>query len=281
MVLLGFSCSTGEPGPDDYRQFGVRIVKYLQKKDYERLENLYNPEVAYNRVFDLAKVSETNLSEENSRRIKIQLYEHFVHFFKRRTFANVPLNFFVSRTYEQDSIAHVVITIDQKGKFNFIDFELTTDKKIQIADFYDYETCDSFSNNFVNTELVKFTGLNFGRSGYKRALTELATAQSYATANDYRRAWITFNKIEYRYQGERIFQETKLMITKELSDSLYLRSLAAFVGTFRDDDRLRISRSLEFYRRSDFTREAAATLDSLAALVGESPVIQHLRSELN
>jgi hypothetical protein len=280
LVLLAFSCLNSKPGEDEYRQFGVRIVKYLQKKDYERLENLYSPDSSYNRVLELARVSKTNLSEDNSRLIKIQLYEHFTRHLKHQS-SGAAVSFFVSRTYVKDNTPHVVVTIDQEGKFNFIDFELGAADKIRISDFYDYEICDSFSNNFTNTELVKLTGIGFGSGGYKRALTELGSAQSYATANDYRRAWITFNKIEYRYQGERTFQATKLTITKELSDSLYLRSLAALIGTFRNDDRLRISRSFEFYKRSGYTREAATTLDSLAALVGESPVIQRLRSDLN
>ena len=166
LVLLASSCSHRKPGADDYRQFGVRIVEYLQKKDYERLQNLYSHDSSYNRVFEFARVSKTNLSENNSRLIKIQLYEHFTRYLKRRSSGAAPVVFFVSKTYVKNNIPHVVITIDQGDKFNFIDFELAADEKIRISDFYDYETCDSFSNDFTNTELVKFTGIALGRGGY-------------------------------------------------------------------------------------------------------------------
>lgn len=280
LISLAISCSTSAPGVDDYTQFGLRMVRYLQNKDYEKLEKLFNPYSAYNSILDLAKISNTTLSEDNSRLIKVQLYEQFTGYLKRQGSGQARTSFLVSRAYVKDNIPHVVITIDSGDKSNFIDFELSAEEKIRISDFYDYEICDTFSKYFINTELVKLTGIAFTRGSYRQALKELAAAQDYATANEYRRAWITFNKIEYRFQGERMFQSTKLMITKKLSDSLYLQSLAALIGAFREDDRLRISRSFEFYYHSGYSTEAAATLDSLAALVGESPVIERWRADI-
>lgn len=277
LILAVSSCFSDRTIDDQYETFAGQIIRSLRQPDVENLKDLLDPAPATAEIFRRMHVSEVDRSDKNSRQIKLALYEYFANRLKRIG----PADLQISRQYSKSGVRHVVITIATGPAINFIDFTLgDTNGKIQVTDFYDYNANDTFLNLFVAFELVKITGLNLTGPGYRHALRELARAQQFANANDYRRAWITFNRIEYKLQLERPFQETRLSITKQLGDSVYAQSLADVVHTFRNDDRLRISRSFDYYRLVKDQTKALATLDSLITLVGSSDVTAKLKDEL-
>lgn len=277
LILAVSSCFPDRTIDDQYETFARRIIQSLRKPDIEKLKDLLNPDPATAEIFQRLHVSDFDRSDDNSRQIKLALYEYFANRLKRIGTADLQ----ISRQYSKGGVRHVVLTIVTGPDINFIDFTLgDTNGKIQVTDFYDYNANDTFLNLFVAFELVKITGLNLTGPGYRYALRELARAQQFANANDYRRAWITFNRIEYKLQLERPFQETRLSITKQLGDSVYAQALAEVVHTFRSDDRLRISRSLDYYRTVKDHSKALVTLDSLITLVGRTDATAKLRKEL-
>jgi hypothetical protein len=265
----------------DYQTFGNRLIKHFNSKKYDNVLDLYNQRPAYQRILQLYKASENDLSEENIRLIKINLYEHFDKYLKNIISGVKETRYSVSKVYIENQIPHVVIAFQNEKGFNFLDFELmTSGSKTQITDFYDYNVGDNFSNLFVQNQLYKVTGVHLGGYGNKKAMIELSTAQSFLQKQDYKKAWIAFNKIEYDYQWGKATQMTKLEITRHLSDSLYQEAMIDCVNAYYREDKFRLMKKFQFYYDFKKNEDALLTLDSLTSLVGVNFVTQQLEKRL-
>ncbi|MBX2844151.1 MAG: hypothetical protein KTR26_20460 [Flammeovirgaceae bacterium] len=287
LLVLIISCSNSDPKlltEQEYIKFGEGIAKSLKSGNVKKVSNLFNMTQTFKRLKYQIDSLQLNSSVSSSKwkSFRVELNEDFnlyIESISKLIKKDGILE--LSRYYEVDGNPHLIFSIFSKDKgMDFTDFELQPiGNQTFITDYQSYNTGIQFSESFIWNALNK---LEFGWKGgeYMDALRELKNANGYLHRKQPDRGWVAINRIPEYFLYQSNFQNVKVRIASQLSDSLYVNSLYDWIGSNYDQVGFRHLKAFDYYSVIGDSTEASNHLDSLELIIGESFLIDKMKQKV-